>query len=159
MEMRDGDREGTFVWVHVCPLWWTRIFIYCMYISFIVNNVIQVRSFFWIYDLFRSILIRNFCRRKSNEILNSQEFILEWKNKLKEKESKARAKWNLFEKIWKNLKKYIRIVYPCFVCIEIFKYEKFEWSEVRNWKKKKKKNVRNLEAIFTAVKTTNEIRR
>lgn len=159
MEMRDGDREGTFVWVHVSPLWWTRIFIYCMYISFIVNNIIQVRSFFWIYDLFRSILIRNFCRRKSNEILNSQEFILEWKNKLKEKESKARAKWNLFEKIWKNLKKYIRIVYPCFVCIEIFKYEKFEWSEVRNWKKKKKKNVRNLEAIFTAVKTTNEIRR
>lgn len=115
MEMRDGDREGTFVWVHVSPLWWTRIFIYCMYISFIVNNVIQVRSFFWIYDLFRSILIRNFCRRKSNEILNSQEFILEWKNKLKEKESKARAKWNLFEKIWKNLKKYIRIVYPSFV--------------------------------------------
>lgn len=51
---------------------------------------------------------RNFCRRKSNEIVNSQEFILEWKNKLKEKESKARAfareiYLRKFEKIWKSI--------------------------------------------------------
>lgn len=63
--------------------------------------------------------------------------------------------------IWENLKKFEKVYKNriSFVCIEIFKYEKFEWSEVRNWKKKKKKNVQNLEAIFTAVKTTNEIRR